>query len=119
MHHPPKFYANPLFWIGLLFLLLAILWTLAPEGATTMTFSLTDVSLGSDGRCTGFPNGIGRWNWTECCQVHDLGGSDIELASCLLERTPIAATPLVFFSVGLMALCRPLYNWLQKKGLVK
>jgi len=46
-------------------------------------------------------------------------GSDGRLATCLLERTPVAATPLVFLACAVMAGCRPIYNLLQRWGWVK
>lgn len=114
-----SFYKNPIFWTGVAALVPAGAYILFGTSPEPSPFSLADVSLGSDGRCTGFPNSFLKWDWSVCCQVHDLGGSDGDLAKCILERTPVAATPLVFFSLALMAFCRPIYNLLQRAGLVK
>lgn len=114
-----RFYRNPVWWAALGLLTIAALYVLWPAEPTTL-FALTS----SDGRCTGFPNGIGRWNWSTCCQVHDVQAvaspaSDGELATCLLENTPLAAAPLVFLACALMAACRPAYNLLQRWGWVR
>lgn len=116
-----RFYQNPVWWtaLGLLVLifLLLLFW---PTAEATPLYALTS----SDGRCTGFPNGIGRWDWSTCCQIHDVQAvaspaSDGALATCLLEHTPLAATPLVFLCCALMAACRPVYNLLQRWGWVR
>lgn len=106
----PKF--NPIFLLGSSILLStpALLFLPQPEPST---FSLLP-ALGSDGRCTGFPNGIGQWDWSACCQVHDLGGTDADLATCLLSSTPPWAAALVFLALALMAFCRPIYNLGQR-----
>lgn len=78
-----------------------------------------DVSLGSDGACTAFPGGLFGLDWTHCCIVHDLGGTDGQLLDCLQSVVPTWAWPLVAFVVAIMVLFRPVYNWLQRQGWVK
>jgi hypothetical protein len=113
-----KFYRNPIWWAAVVIFFgggaLLLFW---PTAEAVPLFALT----GSDGRCTGFLNGIGRWDWSSCCRVHDVQAvaspaSDGALALCLLESTPSWATPLVFLSCALMAFCRPIYNVLQRWG---
>lgn len=115
------FYRNPVFWIGLALVAfaLAYAWIGDPIFTPTTARGLLDVSLGSDGRCTGFPNGIGRWQWGQCCAAHDLGGTDIDLVACLVGAVPPWAGPLCFGGVMLMGFCRPAYNVLQRWGWVK
>lgn len=112
-----RFYRNPIFWIGVGMVCIGIALALDPGAAPPA--SLLDVSLGADGRCTGFPNGIGRWQWGACCSAHDLGGTDVELVTCLVASVPAWAGPLCFGGVMLMGFCRPLYNVLQRWGWAK
>lgn len=114
-----KFWRNPVFWIGVALAggAIAYAWIGDPMAATPA--GLLDVSLGADGRCTGFPNGLGRWQWGQCCAAHDLGGSDADLFGCLLSAIPTAAGPLAAFGVGLMMAARPIYNQLQRWGWVE
>ena len=73
----------------------------------------------SDG-CTGF------W-WAEwifpavsaCCIQHDLGGSDGALLDCLMSALPAWAWAFAAFGVALMVLWRPVYEALQRLGLMK
>lgn len=78
-----------------------------------------DVSLGSDGGCTGFPSGAFGLEWGHCCLQHDLGGSDGALLDCLQAAVPTWAWPLAAIAVATMVLWRPAYNWLQRRGWVK
>lgn len=104
---------NPFFWVGLGILMVGI--SLIFFGDPPSVLSL----MSSDGRCTGFPNGIGQWQWGDCCKVHDNGGTDVELVSCIIERVPKWATPLCFLGVAIMGFGRPGYNLLQRWGIVK
>lgn len=78
-----------------------------------------DVSLGSDGGCTGFPSGLGAWDWSACCVAHDGGASDGWLLDCITTSAPGLPAALVVFAVFLMAAFRPLYNMLQRWGWVR
>lgn len=79
-----------------------------------------DVSLGSDGGCTAFAWAQAIWPQIgACCALHDLGGSDGSLLDCLQGALPHWAWPLVGFSVALMILVRPAYNFMQRQGWVK
>lgn len=84
-----------------------------------MTETPSPVIIPSDGRCTGFPNGVGAWDWSNCCVIHDGGGSDGALVDCIAEATP--GLPIVFIlaAVALMALFRPVYNLCQRWGWAK
>jgi len=111
------------FWVGVGLLTVAAIYLLVGGSPTAPAFTLAQIT-GSDGRCTGFPNGFLQWDWSECCRVHDVeatpgGSSDGHLATCLLENTPVAATPLVFLACAVMAGCRPIYNALQRWGWVR
>lgn len=68
--------------------------------------------------CTGFPDQIGQRDLTQCCAVHDLGGSDALLQQCLTEIDPTTGwwVTLVVVGVFLMKMCRPIYNQFQKWG---
>ena len=79
---------------------------------------MTEIIL-TDG-CTGFPEKVGHRDLTECCTVHDLGGSDQLLTSCLLDLDPATTWwfLLVLAGVLVMKLCRPAYNLLQKLGVL-
>lgn len=114
------FWRNPVFWIGAGLMLGAVAYAWIGDPVTApQTFGLVAPPLGSDGRCTGFPNGLGRWNWAQCCVEHDAGGSDGGLLDCLMAAVPPFAWPLCGFGVALMILCRPVYNLLQRWGWVK
>lgn len=78
-----------------------------------------DVSLGSDGGCTGFPDGMFGLDWSACCALHDAGGGDGALLDCLQQTVPTWAWPLAGIAVAAMITARPIYNWLQRKGWVK
>lgn len=87
-----------------------------------------DVSLGSDGVCTGT-------GWLElllpwlkalfaslntCCVVHDTGGTDGQLLDCwqaaLVLHNAQWAWPIAAFAIAYMCLGRPAYNYGQRKG---
>lgn len=72
--------------------------------------------ISADGRCTGFPNGIGNWDWSHCCTVHDLGGTDGQLIDCITAATPGLPVVFIIAAVALMALYRPVYNLGQRWG---
>lgn len=110
---------NPVFWIGVALAGGAIAYAWIGDPAVARPLGLLDASLGADGRCTGFPNGLGRWNWSHCCVEHDAGGSDGGLLDCLLGAVPGWAWPLCGLGVTLMIACRPIYNVLQRWGWVK
>jgi hypothetical protein len=65
--------------------------------------------------CTGF------W-WTEwlfpavrqCCDVHDLGGTDGALLDCLAGAVPVWAYPIAAAFVVVMIVFRPLYRALKR-----
>ena len=79
-----------------------------------------DISLGSDGGCTGF--GWAQWLFPkigQCCSVHDAGGSDGALLDCLQMNLPAWAWVPAALGVAGMILFRPLYNLMQLKGWVK
>ena len=82
---------------------------------------MNPVIIPADGRCTGFPNGIPwfNWDWSDCCVIHDLGGSDGTLIDCVAAATPGLPIVFVISAVGLMALYRPAYNVLQRWGWVR
>jgi hypothetical protein len=48
-----------------------------------------------------------------------VGGTDGILLDCLLQATPHWAWPIVGIGVAVMILLRPVYNWLQKHGIMK
>ena len=78
--------------------------------------------LGSDGHCTGFPDGLGPFNWLPCCVVHDAGGSDGQLLDCITSDVAGTGWPgavIVIFCLLLMKLFQPIYNLLQRLHLVK
>lgn len=80
---------------------------------------LNDVSLGSDGGCTGFPSGIGKWDWSSCCTLHDAGGLDGQLVDCIAANAPGLPIAVILAAVTLMALGRPFYNLGQRWKLWK
>jgi hypothetical protein len=77
---------------------------------------LTDYRVWTDGGCTVFPNGIGPYIWQNCCVVHDLGGSDEELLTCIREQMPDWSLPLLLVALAAMKLGRPVYSWLYLRG---
>ncbi len=115
------FWRNPVFWIGLALALGAVAYAWIGDPVTpAQTLGIANIPpLGADGRCTGFPNGLGRWQWGQCCVAHDAGGTDVELVACLIAAVPTWAGPLCFGGVMLMGFCRPVYNQLQRWGWVK
>jgi hypothetical protein len=115
------FLRNPIFWLGLFLVIFAVLYAWIGDPVTPQQFfgAISPPPLGADGRCTGFPNGIGRWQWGQCCTEHDLGGTDVTLVACLVGAVPPWAGPLCFGGVMLMGFCRPAYNVLQRWGWVK
>lgn len=72
-----------------------------------------------DGVCTGFPSHLGPWDWTVCCAVHDLGGSNGQLLDCISAQVPAWAQATVAFAIALMILLHPAYEWMQRRGWVK
>lgn len=70
--------------------------------------------LGSDGQCTGIPEGIGPFDWSDCCLTHDGGGRDGVFYDCMVDHTP--GTPewvLALMLLGLIIL-KPIYNLGQR-----
>lgn len=78
-----------------------------------------ELPLGSDGECTGFPEGVGPFDWSHCCVIHDAGGSDGQLADCISKAVPGVFEGLVYFCIMLMIFARPVYNVLQRWGWMK
>lgn len=78
-----------------------------------------DVSLGSDGGCTGVPSGLVNEALLKCCVENDLGGRDGQLLDCATDALPGVPVVLVSLAIFIMALFRPLYNLLQRWGWVK
>lgn len=76
----------------------------------TQPLVLVPPPLGSDGHCTGFPDGIGPWDWHECCLVHDAGGSDGALVDCITQVVPPWGEAIVLIAVATMVIWRPVYN---------
>jgi len=117
------FYRNPVFWIGLGILCFAIAYAVVGDPWTPtqqVFFGAANIPpLGSDGRCTGFPNGLGRWQWGQCCIDHDAGGTDVDLLACIIKAIPLWAAPLAVGGVFTMWFCRPAYNVLQRLGWAK
>lgn len=52
---------------------------------------------------------------TQCCAVHDNGGTDGMLLDCLQANLPGWAWAGAAFCVALMILLKPAYNWLKSK----
>lgn len=52
---------------------------------------------------------------SQCCSVHDLGGTDGVLFDCLQLVLPAWAWAPAAFCVALMVLFRPVYNWLKRR----
>lgn len=73
----------------------------------------------TDGGCTGFPNGIGAWDWRACCIEHDLTGTDGQLLDCITAVVPDWAAGLVGIAVTIMLFYNPIYDWLHARGWVK
>jgi hypothetical protein len=74
------------------------------------------IVVSGDGECTGFPEGIGPWNWHHCCVAHDAGGSDAQLTACVIEATALWFVPVVILAVLLMKAVRPFYVYGQRRG---
>jgi hypothetical protein len=83
-----------------------------------------DVSLGSDGQCTGVQWLVNMTPWrdalTACCVGHDSGWTDGFFFDCLQAALPywwggfIAVAAVFWVLVG-----RPVYNRLQRMGWLK
>ena len=70
--------------------------------------------------CTGF--WLFQLIWpsiTECCTVHDMGGSDGVLFDCLVAALPWYLWIFVPLCIGVMGLCRPVYNMIKRRYLKK
>lgn len=64
--------------------------------------------------CTGF--GWAEWLFPairQCCEIHDLGGSDGGLLDCLQSTLPPWAWGAAALCVALMIVFRPIYRWLK------
>jgi hypothetical protein len=72
--------------------------------------------------CTGFPDAIGKINFATCCTIHDDGGSDGALLDCVttqaVQQEMGWLAPILAFAVFLMILFRPVYNLLQRLGVL-
>lgn len=66
--------------------------------------------------CTGFQWVERLFPVRQCCEIHDLGGSDGQLLDCLLGVTPEWTWPVVGACVAMMLLFRPLYRLFKNKG---
>ena len=68
--------------------------------------------------CTGFPDQIGNKDLSQCCLVHDLGGTDATLQKCLNDLDPGALWWIALVAIGvfLMKIFRPCYNYCQARG---
>lgn len=69
----------------------------------------------SDG-CTGF--WLFQWLFpsiTQCCAIHDAGGSNGALLDCLQIALPVWAYPVAGVCVALMILVRPLYEAIMRR----
>lgn len=92
-----------------------------------MSEQLSEVSRPpeGDGECTGFPEGMGPFNWHECCVAHDSWGSDGQLLDCIVSKIhgPTAfewfAAVVVILCLLIMKIFQPVYDWLRRRGLVK
>lgn len=51
---------------------------------------------------------------TNCCTVHDMGGTDGALLDCLQAALPAWAWAPAALCVALMVLFRPVYNWIKR-----
>lgn len=71
--------------------------------------------MGSDG-CTGFWWLENLFPIRQCCEVHDLGGSDGGLLDCLQQVLPPWAWPVAALCVALMILVRPLYHLWKRRN---
>jgi hypothetical protein len=65
--------------------------------------------------CTGF--WLFQWIFpsiSQCCSIHDTGGTDGTLLDCLQSALPPWAWAIAAFCVALMVLFRPVYNWVKR-----
>jgi len=110
------FYRNPIFWLGVALAGGAVAYAWLGDPVTPQQFfgAISPPPLGADGRCTGFPNGLGRWQWGQCCIDHDAGGADVDLLACVIKAIPLWAAPLAVSGVFTMWCCRPIYNFGQR-----
>lgn len=117
MNRVLQYVLNPFFFIGLGMFLVGVALIFFGDAPVYFYGAIIEQAT-SDGRCTGFPNGVGNWQWGDCCQAHDIAGttggnvpqSDVALASCIISRVPEWAAPLCLFGVALMGFGRPCYN---------
>lgn len=61
-----------------------------------------------DMQCTLWPEG---W-WHHCCIQHDLGGTDIDLAACVIQSAPNAVfgAAVALVMVAGLAMFRPIWK---------
>ena len=83
-----------------------------------------DISLGSDGQCTGVQPLVNLLPWrdalTACCFQHDLGATDGWFFNCINDAIPYVWGPTIGgLFIGGVVIFRPIYNWLQRKGWAK
>lgn len=76
-------------------------------------------TIETDG-CTGFPDVVMGKDLSTCCSIHDDGGSDGALIDCALALDPTSFTWefLILLAVLLMHTFRPIYNLLQRLGVL-
>lgn len=77
------------------------------------------VIIATDG-CTGFPDHVAGLDLTQCCSIHDDGGRDGALIDCLIDLNPTSGVWgfVVIVCVLLMYIGRPVYNLLQRWGIL-
>lgn len=76
-------------------------------------------TIETDG-CTGFPDKFMGKDLSQCCKVHDGGGTDGLLLDCIvaLDPTSFFWEFLIILAVLLMHTFRPIYNLLQRLGVL-
>lgn len=72
----------------------------------------------SDG-CTGFWWAEWLFPVRQCCEAHDVGGTDGALLDCLMAATPEWAWPVVGLCVAVMILFRPVLRLFRSKGAAR
>lgn len=70
--------------------------------------------------CTGFPDSFLGRDLSQCCAVHDTGGSDGGLLDCLDGQfaNDYWLGLVIVLCVFIMRIFRPVYNLLQRFGIL-
>lgn len=78
---------------------------------------ITENIIQTDG-CTGFPDSVGGHDLSQCCSIHDDGGTDGQLMDCVDAAVGGEWVWIVLagIAIALMRVFRPVYNQLQKWG---